>query len=741
MRDWFFKATGCLLESDLDVALLLCPEIHNVVGFSEGMPCIRIDGHTVKLALSLCGRQGQSFVSQGDQILLARNNDAEVLFWLPAAEFYPNKIDNKAYEKHRSAFFAHVSGAQVKAVIEGKWLTKSRALLIEPVDSLADPMLAGTIGRKQELKGAVQRLASFCPGQITQISRLDLISLMPSKLAACKPSKNTAIVEARQLLSAYCSPNRTLLDELCFYKHVDGKLTLDEFCWVTCSPLIANQIFRFRDMLVALISAKPQDSREVLRLKQKVQGDDWQQAEIDIFANAEYREATEYWLEQSKQAIAFYEEVYKKASLLLPKFQTAQNAIAKVVESYQSGSRLQPTFERQDQLLVEHWLNEKVAWQGELEFVPAKLMSARRAETGVLKLFPGAVDTSVSQISDTPGDWRNTDITFGDVCIDVKNARVSYAFHHCRDEHKVRYSEFCIPPEKSRRSQRSGVVYVGVLSEYKRDFVELNNVKPRLLGAYEPSYIDAVQQSISQAGYGNHLNFYQRDNKRVPGWLFSFENMPGFICADHSLVVDWFKTIKPIAKTERSFVSFYLSLLSKHKHSLTSLYMAVVAFVLQSPAELVQRAQALHRLLVSDVVETNESEKDARTWAGQEKYYGRSDSRTVLVTYDPLGFLIGMLDALVRVGEAIQNLNYPVTYFRYEGVGLLIGHTQARKSMKLLAYCGGKSLEVPLANCGYEPLVVGEHQNCPACGYLICPKCGTCSPSCAVGALRRQQLN
>jgi hypothetical protein len=74
--------------------------------------------------------------------------------------------------------------------------------------------------------------------------------------------------------------------------------------------------------------------------------------------------------------------------------------------------------------------------------------------------------------------------------------------------------------------------------------------------------------------------------------------------------------------------------------------------------------------------------------------------------------------------------------FKFSGRGVLQGkRSESDHLTTILAYCGGTIRDQGKykGKCGFRPLVIAQHRNCPNCGRLVCPKCDYCSDRCFKG--------
>ncbi len=98
-----------------------------------------------------------------------------------------------------------------------------------------------------------------------------------------------------------------------------------------------------------------------------------------------------------------------------------------------------------------------------------------------------------------------------------------------------------------------------------------------------------------------------------------------------------------------------------------------------------------------------------------------------------------LIDPLHVIKKLIATLNILWSYrhsanlvslrsFVFNGEGLLRGYDLHNRKVTVLAYCGG--FIEGKGKCGHSPLVIGQHETCCICQFLICNQCGFCSNNC-----------
>ena len=98
--------------------------------------------------------------------------------------------------------------------------------------------------------------------------------------------------------------------------------------------------------------------------------------------------------------------------------------------------------------------------------------------------------------------------------------------------------------------------------------------------------------------------------------------------------------------------------------------------------------------------------------------------------FDPLGTIESFIETLSILWSNKEHTNLrEFELFKFNGVGLLEGKRLSKQKYEtILAYCGG--FIEGKGKCGNNPLILGKHESCPACGKLICEQCGHCSATC-----------
>jgi hypothetical protein len=124
-------------------------------------------------------------------------------------------------------------------------------------------------------------------------------------------------------------------------------------------------------------------------------------------------------------------------------------------------------------------------------------------------------------------------------------------------------------------------------------------------------------------------------------------------------------------------------------------------------------------------------------------YTCKSCDDNPLGLFDPLKVIKSFIQTLSILWNRRNDTNLnEFEHFKFNGYGLLEGkRIYGDKYETILAYCGG--FIHGMGKCGYAPLVLGNEQNCPECGKLICEKCGFCSSErfCRLCAERMKEIN
>ncbi|MDY7005586.1 MAG: hypothetical protein SWX82_17050 [Cyanobacteriota bacterium] len=411
------------------------------------------------------------------------------------------------------------------------------------------------------------------------------------------------------------------------------------------------------------------------------------------------------------------------------------------------------------------------------EFKYAQMVSARGAEKLVIKFSRAfgyqVEDISIHQITKQSSDWKLGDIRLDKkTLLDVKNSRFTV-------NSKV-YSEFCVPHKHKRTNQdeeKKEVYIVGVLSPYlQKQFIDgealpkFSVEKPKILGIFYKRLLSELKTIVGEKDrlkidLSRLENFYsdlsraENYNSYLPHWLFDYGDifyqrqieivnhfkdfkaklpdgkipsledifivginpLPLFVIARENLPTEW---ESHLPKWKLQFIKSLINIPPSPKKkiiSLSHLYISILKHFLQ-------------------MLEENNSE-----YSPQEYFnilYQYSQTNHPLKIYDPLQTIqsfCNTLQTLWENREKIELTEFRIFKFRHEGI--LQGKKTSNDSWKtIIAYCGG-NIEGK-GKCGCSPLIVGREQNCPTCGYLICPQpdCQYCQKNCSSYKKREAQI-
>ncbi len=416
-------------------------------------------------------------------------------------------------------------------------------------------------------------------------------------------------------------------------------------------------------------------------------------------------------------------------------------------------------FNELDKQLIQEWSPN--VFKQEKEFERATMLSARGAEKLVIDFYKGlenkVEDVSIHQVTQKSKDWIKGDIQINSTdLLDVKNARTTV--------NSKFYSEFCVPKFKTNRSK--DVKIVAVLSPYLQSkYMEgekagfLVDPDPTFLGEFNYSQmvelnkifsdsIDSISQLDMSRGFDpkNYLapwvfdyndqfyseqieiseRFKQLENRQIP----CYEDIQ--LVSDnsiHSFLFIFIFANKPIPNSwKQNLPNWLINLLqtltrsSGNRLTLPYLFLCLLK----------------HFLTMLSYQGNDYSPKSYKAIL-----FDSGSPNHPLKIYDPLGIINDFCDTLQIVWEHRQKANLTqFKVFKFNGRGLLQGKRTKNDSIQntILAYCGGWI--DGKGKCGFTPLVIGKHQNCPSCGKLICPKedCGYCSDNCE-SYLKRKQNN
>jgi len=407
--------------------------------------------------------------------------------------------------------------------------------------------------------------------------------------------------------------------------------------------------------------------------------------------------------------------------------------------------------------LIESWDNSNSG------FARAQMISARGAEKLVMKFYKdlsyGVEDISIHQVTSQSNIWIQGDIRINSqTLIDVKNARQSV--------NSEVYSEFCIPSFKQNRNR--DVKIVGVLSPYLQEEYMTGNSQPKfsvpnpqILGEFDRSQLTKLENLFSDRFI--KINMSRGDDPKtfLPPWLFDYDDR---FYIEQITAINKFKKL---ADTEipswEDLVILNLNPLplliaskrqlpSNWKYNLAEWKVEFIEALVNLPIRRITLPYVFLTLLKHTLKMLSCHQPDYNPQLYSEILFPKIMqssrdqfvSQTPLKIFDPMNIIRDFCATLQSLWDYRKQSDLQeFKIFQFNGRGLLTGkrHSQEYSPTTILAYCGGWVDKK--GKCGYSPLVIGKHQNCPVCGRLICPKddCRFCSRGCEAYLERKKDLS
>ncbi|NES05833.1 MAG: hypothetical protein F6K22_25300, partial [Okeania sp. SIO2F4] len=414
-------------------------------------------------------------------------------------------------------------------------------------------------------------------------------------------------------------------------------------------------------------------------------------------------------------------------------------------------------------------------------------------------------DISIHQITKQSSDWKLGDIRLDKkTLLDVKNARLTVSkiySEFCVPEFKEKRTN----KDKGKKEVYIVGLLSPYLSKQVIDGEKkLNNVpKPKILGVFYKKLLDELKKIIgkknrleidlsrlenlySDSSISENYNSYSPrgkiSNSYLPHWFFDygdifykkqiriiqdFKNLmanlsdgevptwedisilginplPLFIVTRENLSTKW---QNHLPKWKRDFIKSLINIPRSPKKkiiSLSHLYISLLKHFLQMLEEdnSEYSPQEYSDILYGDSQINNPQEylpipfEDSQT-----DNLENSKTNHPLKIYDPLQTIQSFCNTLQTLWENQEETKlseFKIFKFRHEGI--LQGKKASHDSWKtIIAYCGGKIEKK--GKCGNYPLLIGREENCPTCGYLICPKenCQCCQPNCKSYLSRKEK--
>lgn len=389
-----------------------------------------------------------------------------------------------------------------------------------------------------------------------------------------------------------------------------------------------------------------------------------------------------------------------------------------------------------------------------------RVLSARAAEKAALEFYSRlgmrVEDESIKQLnSPHGGDWQRFDLTANERSVDVKNARRA-------NKSPQSYVEHCVPSFKLDRGDNE-VSIAGILSPYllpksilKLDRADEQSLDPIVyLGETTRTDLRSLRRMFEIPGLLS-IQFHhglRGERLLLPSWVY---DLPQRQYRNRDLAMDNYQAQAVIVNSLRPLLSINILALN------------LAAGVRSQEAWQGARQQEwdkafcgkvsswrtggtlslpkLYLSILSNFVETlHSSGHDLDGFSPSSTYrrlvYLRPDSadgdQFPLLTYDPLKIIATLIDTLDTAWRECRDRLLKFRSFKLSNLNILMGCDEdaSPRWQTIIAYCGGR-LENG-AKCGYTPLVMGELENCPECGRLICPECDYCGYKCSLGHERR----
>ncbi|MFZ3194011.1 MAG: cold shock domain-containing protein [Moraxellaceae bacterium] len=442
-------------------------------------------------------------------------------------------------------------------------------------------------------------------------------------------------------------------------------------------------------------------------------------------------------------------------------------------------------FDQENFDLINKWISYEGAKSNkdfskkQFSYEQVKMMSARVAEMIAQDFFKNygfsIEDVAISQVTGKTGneyDWTLFDFKAlkleSELSIDVKNARSSFG----KDQ---TYSEFCIPEFKKNR-KKEDVLICGIYSPYyisdKIYAPQMKNRSVKFLGVTNlERQLKLDEFFCKKEGLLESLSFERGGRESyLPIWLFSY---PRYV---FSTDFEWFSRqrldeIEEVISLADIPLIHELSLKSENLNEHDDLSKKIIEiiflkiFAFQSVYEVVEIARNLnllsteeldfYRILSDASIFTREVDCPVIFLSILTHFLKNISNRNLDYSFyegvverfsriDTMNALKKLVENLIKIdgGKDLHKFS-DFKIFKLQGGGLLQGRLTSsdRRNKTILAYCGGsinpttKRTVTSLSErfksrCGYEPLLITDHQSCPTCHKLICPECNTCAIGC-----------
>ena len=429
-----------------------------------------------------------------------------------------------------------------------------------------------------------------------------------------------------------------------------------------------------------------------------------------------------------------------------------------------SADELYGHLEDADRLLAGVWAGPNAS-----DFALATMLSARAAERAAARFYEGlgfqVEDVAVRQVTDgADREWVTHDFrVVGHGPVDVKNARSA-------TNSRGGYSEHTVPAFKEDRYQQD-VIVAGVRSPYVKleefanptdiphnrnhSIVVLGECTRQRLSTLRRDYLSTELQSLT---IGRHERMGGRGRRRgelLPPWVFDYPDA----LYEQEEIASYRSSIARIVELDPP----PLAVLEKLGVNPIPLYLqgGVLpegwrAVLREWEVRLGDRiiaasCRSLPRLFLTLLTDFLSAIRQMREDYSPDVYRRFLYARVTPGQHEALWHAapLGIADPLRSIASLVRTLELlwhhrktsrlsEFTRFRFSGAGLLRGVREGEASVTtVLAYCGGRTPKH--GPCGNAPLVLGLHEACPQCGFLICEKCGHCMEHCPLCKARQER--
>ncbi|MEB3151673.1 MAG: hypothetical protein VKL60_21980 [Sphaerospermopsis sp.] len=370
------------------------------------------------------------------------------------------------------------------------------------------------------------------------------------------------------------------------------------------------------------------------------------------------------------------------------------------------------------------------------------MISARGAEKLVLQFYQKlgyqVEDISIHQVTQQSQDWIKGDIRLNSIeLLDVKNSRTS--------NNSDSYSEFCVPSFKESRG--NDVKIVGVLSPYLQKQYMQGKTEPKfyvdhpkILGSFDKNKLREIEKIFSDRFIQIDMPRGTSINRYLPPWVFDYNER--FYQQQYQILTELqnlndqdIPSWEDISSVTQNFLAIFIAakrpLPKIWIDNLPKWQINFINYLINLPLSKITLPYLFLAILRHFVSMLSYQDSDYAPQKYLEIICTSSSKNQPLKIYDPLNIIQGFcktLQTLWDSREKSQLTDFKI--FKFTGQGLLQGKRSESETnlTTILAYCGGWIDKK--GKCGFRPLVIAQHQNCPKCGRLICPKCGYCSDVC-----------